>query len=273
MMNWLNHPAIQSGIAPFLAALMVAFLLDRIRLSGLAVLAGFCTTVYLVADFNFEALTATRKIILTGLVAGTIAPVLAIFPSSWRMVRYLLGIGAVAATLWVFWPILIQKPFMESLVLGIGLSLFVTWQVVLTDGLSSQPVRAGAAGLGMGAGVGFSALLAASASLGQLGLAIGAASGAYLFLQFLQNKTLSCERTFTLPVSLLSALLASAALVLAKLPWYCLPVMALIPLAAYLPIMQTRSCRMQIIVFSLMTMLVAVVATGLAWYAEGAALL
>lgn len=271
-MEWLNHPVIQSGLTPFLVALIVAFLLDRIRLSGLVVLAGFCTTVYLVTDFNFESLTATRKVILAGIIAGTIAPVLAMLPSPWRMVRYLLGIGAVAATLWIFWPILIQKPFMDSLALGTGLSLFVTWQVVLTDGLSSQPVRAGAAGLGMGAGVGFSALLGASALLGQLGLAIGAASGAYLFLQLLQNKPSSCGRTFTLPVSLLPALLASAALVLAKLPWYCLPVMALIPLAAYLPIMQTRSCRMQIVVFSLMTMLVAVVVLGLTWYAEGAVL-
>ncbi|SCZ84777.1 hypothetical protein [Nitrosomonas mobilis] len=271
-MEWWNHPAVQSALAPFLVALMVAFLLDRIRLSGLAILAGFCTVVYLVADFNFESLTVTRKIILTGIVTGAIAPVLASFPSPWRMVRYLLGAGAAVAALWIFWPILIQKQLMESLMLGTGLVLFVTWQVVVTDGLYSQPIRAGAAGMGMGIGVGFSALLGASASLSQLGLAIGAASGAYLCLQFIQNKPLSCGRTFTLPVSLLPALLASAALVLAKLPWYCLPALALIPLAAYLPIMRTRSCRIQIIVFSLMTMLVAVAATSLAWYAEGVVL-
>ncbi|MDT8364503.1 MAG: hypothetical protein RQ714_07640 [Nitrosomonas sp.] len=270
MMDWLSHPAIQSGLAPFCAALIVAFLFDRIRLSGLAILAGFCTTVYLVADFNFESLSATKKIMLTGIVAGAIAPVLSVLPSHWRMVGYLLGVSAAAVTLWVFWPILIQKDVTESLVLGTGLALFVMWQVVLIDGLSSQPVRAGAVGLGMGVGVGFSALLGASALLGQLGLAIGAASGAYLLLQLLQNKPLSCGRTLTLPVSLLSALLAGAALVLAKLPWYCLPVLALVPLSVYLPVMQKKSCRMQVVGFSLITMAVAIAAAGLAWYAEGA---
>ena len=52
--EWLNHPAVQSGIAPFIAALITAELFNRLRLSGLAVIAGFAATVYLVADFNFE---------------------------------------------------------------------------------------------------------------------------------------------------------------------------------------------------------------------------
>lgn len=272
VMNWLSHPILQSGIAPFLVALIAAFLFDRLHLSGMAILAGFCTTVYLIADFNFESLTITRKIILVGIVAGALAPVIAIVPSTWRMVRYFLGASAAAVTLWVFWSILIPKQLVESLALGIGLALFVTWQVRVTDSLSSQPVRAGAAGLGMGMGAGFCSLLGASALLGQLGLSMGAASAAYLFLQMVRNQPLSCGRTFTLPASLISALLVSAALVLAKLPWYCLPVMALIPSTAYLPIMQTRSYRIQIMVFSLMTMMVASVAVGLAWYAEGAVL-
>ena len=39
--------------APFVVALVAAELLLRLRLSGLAVIAGFCATVYLVADFTF----------------------------------------------------------------------------------------------------------------------------------------------------------------------------------------------------------------------------
>ncbi len=39
--EWLNHPAVQGGIVPFIAALIATELLNRLRLSGLAVIAGF----------------------------------------------------------------------------------------------------------------------------------------------------------------------------------------------------------------------------------------
>ena len=45
MQALLNHPAVQAGLAPFVVALIVAELLLRMRLSGLAIIAGFAVTV------------------------------------------------------------------------------------------------------------------------------------------------------------------------------------------------------------------------------------
>src|SRR5256885_14679506 len=65
----LANPAVQGGLAPFIAALTVAALFAPFRLGGLAVVAAFATAVYFIAGFTFEPLTATRKIILLGFAA------------------------------------------------------------------------------------------------------------------------------------------------------------------------------------------------------------
>src|SRR6267378_672803 len=69
MQEMLANPAVQGGLAPFVAALIVAALLAPIRLGGLAVVAAFATAVYFIAGFTFSPLTATRKIILLGFAA------------------------------------------------------------------------------------------------------------------------------------------------------------------------------------------------------------
>ena len=69
MQEMLANPAVQGGLAPFIAALTVAALLAPFRLGGLAVVAAFATAVYFIAGFTFEPLTATRKIILLGFAA------------------------------------------------------------------------------------------------------------------------------------------------------------------------------------------------------------
>ncbi len=72
MNDLLNHPAVQGGLAPFVAALIVALVLGRAKLAGLAVIAAFCTAVYLISGFGFTPLTATRKIVLLGLTAAAV---------------------------------------------------------------------------------------------------------------------------------------------------------------------------------------------------------
>src|SRR5260370_9077416 len=73
MQEMLANPAVQGGLAPFAAALIVAALLSPFRLGGLAVVAAFATAVYFVAGFTFSPLTATRKIILLGFAAPVAA--------------------------------------------------------------------------------------------------------------------------------------------------------------------------------------------------------
>src|SRR5438477_13045886 len=74
MQEMLANPAVQGGLAPFIAALTVTALLAPFRLGGLAVVAAFATAVYFIAGFTFEPLTATRKIILLGFAAPLANP-------------------------------------------------------------------------------------------------------------------------------------------------------------------------------------------------------
>ena len=65
MNDFLQHPAVQAGVAPFVVALIVAALLGRTRFAWLAIVAGWATGYALVNGISFSPLTALE-------------------PSSWR---------------------------------------------------------------------------------------------------------------------------------------------------------------------------------------------
>ena len=150
--EWLNHPAVQSGIAPFIAALITAELLNRLRLSGLAVIAGFAATVYLAADFNFESLSAIKKIILAGLIAAAIAPLFDLVADGWRFLRFLIAAACGGVVLWVLWPVLQQKEMQEAAMIGTGVVAYAMWLAIFMDRLTARSVHAGAAGMSLGIG-------------------------------------------------------------------------------------------------------------------------
>jgi len=267
--EWASHPIAQSIIAPLIVALIASGLLNRLRLSGLAVIAGFCATVYLVADFNFEPLSAIKKIILSGPIAAAIGLLLDLTSNTWRFMRYLIVIACSNVVLWMLWPVLQQKEIQEATIYGIGIVTYVTCVAILMDRLATKPARAGAAGMGLGIGIGISALFSASSLLGQLGLAIGVACSAYLLTQLMSGKPYFCGRTFTLPLSLLCGLIAPATMMLAQMSWYCLPVLAAIPLVAQVPLPRNWSLREQIIVLSILTLIIGTASILLAWSKAG----
>jgi len=266
----LNHPAVQGGVAPFVAALIVALVLGRAKLGGLAVIAAFCTAVYLISGFSFTPLTATRKIVLLALAAPVIG-ILADFAfKPTRLGTAILALAAGAATLWVFWPVLQQKDLKIAALLGGGAAVCVAWLVGFSlAALGAHPVRAGAAGLGIGIGVGVSAVLGASALYGQYGISLGAAAGAFLLPQMLGGKKYEAGATFMLPLALTGGLLAAATLILAQLPWYSLLALAFIPLAARLPAPEKSPLWIQAVAVSACTLAVAAVAIALTWQAAG----
>ena len=97
MQELLNHPAVQSGLAPFVAALIITELLQRVRLSGLAIIGGFAITVYLVSDFSLSPLTTTHKLIWLGIASSLVGVALGFFNGSlWRPV---LAVAAGAAAI------------------------------------------------------------------------------------------------------------------------------------------------------------------------------
>lgn len=268
LQDLLTHPALQGGLAPLLAAMLVAELLLRARLSGLAIIAGFAATVYLTSDFGYEPLTSTRKLVWLGLAAAALAIPLSFVRRDW--VRFLLVFAAANATVWLGWNILKQKEITQLLIWGGGGAVLVGWLTFWMDRLADSPARAGSAGLALGLGSGGAALFGASALLGQFGLALGAAAGGYLILVATTNTKLPSGRTFTLPLAMLSGMIAWLAALSAQLTWYALPVLALIPLAAHIPVSDKVSLWLQSLLLAAATLTCAAGAVYLSWHTAGA---
>lgn len=265
MQELLTNPVIQSSAAPFLVGLVAAAFLFPLRLAGLAAGAGFLAAVWLIGAFGFEPLTATRKIVV--LAAG--APVLGVLADlafkPTRATAPILGALFGVASVWVIWSVLVQKPAQEAVLLGGGVAVFMLVVVALTVSLQDRAVRAGSAGLFLGLGTGAGAIIGASALLGQYGLALGAACGAFLLLAMILGKRVVAGATFTLTASVGAALVAAGAMVLARLPWTSLAAFALIPLAVRLPLPEKSPAWIQAIVASLYALVPAAGAGWLAW--------
>ncbi len=257
----------QGGVAPFIVGLVVTLLLQSVRLGGLAVVAAFATAVYFVAGFTFSPLTATRKVILLGFAAPLIGIVVDFGFKATRAGASMLAIVAGLATLWVFWPVLAQKEVALIWLFAGVAAAAVTFMVGFGQMfLADHAVRAGAAGLGAGLGAGIAAILAASATYGLYGIALGAGSGAFLLVQTLGGKPSTAGATFMLPAMLIPGLVAAGAMILAQLPWYSVLVLAVVPIAARLPVPARARVWQQAILLSLYTFVIAGLACYLAWH-------
>ena len=263
----LNNPAVQAGFAPFLVALITAELFQRIRLSGLAIIAGFAVTVYLASNFAIDPLTASRKIVLLGLISAALGLLLSLLQSRWLVT--LLPLLGAAAAVWTAQRILQQHPLQIVLLWGAGSAAYVAILVWGMDKLENDPLRAASAATALGMGTGGAALVGASALLGQFGLALGSSAAALLFIHILGNRALSAGRVFTLPLALITGLTGCIAVLSAKLPWYALPILAAIPLAAWLMPQPRRSPRIQSLLYALPTFAIAVGAIFVTWRVAG----
>ena len=265
MEELLNHPAVQGGVAPFVAGLAVACLLAPLRAGGLAAGAGFLTAVFLVSGFQFSPLTATRKLILLGMLAPAVGLLADIAFKPARATGPVLGAVFGAASVWVFVSVLTQKPAGEAALLGGGVALLTAWLVAATYSLRDQPVRLGAAGVVIGVGVGVAAVLSASASFGQYGMALGAGAGGYLLIQMVLGRVQVGGAAFAVAVGVIGGLLAGASFLLAQLPWMALPLLALIPLAAHAPLPGKAPVWAQAILASVYAAIPAAAAWYLIW--------
>jgi hypothetical protein len=264
------NPAVQGGVAPFVAGLVVAVLFGRYRLGGLAVAAAFATAVYFIAGFGFTPLSATRKIILLGLAAPVVGIAVDFAFRPTRLGSYLLAIAGAAAAAWVFWPVLSQKEFSRALLPGATAVLASAWVVGVSEQrLAGDSVRTAASGLALGVGTGVAAVFGAALTYGLYGIAVAAGSGAFLLVQMVTGKRSYAGATFTLSVTVVAILIASAAMILAQLPWYSVVALALVPLAANLPVPAGAALWLQAVLCSLYGLVVAGIACALAWHAGG----
>jgi len=263
----LNNPAIQSSVAPFLAGLLVAGLLFPLRLAGLAAGAGFLATVYLVGDFTLESLDSKRRVVLVAMAAPALGVIADLAFKPTRATGAVLGAVFAAAGGWVFLNLLKQKSGADLALHGAALAAFMIWVVAFTIALQADGVRAGAAGLGLGLGAGVSAVLGASALLGQYGMGMGAGCGAFLLLNMILGPRVAPGTTLTLTAAVAASLVAVGAVLTGQLPWYALAALALVPVLVRLPLPKATPW-VQGIVAALYAAAAAVAAWVLAWLAS-----
>jgi len=276
MESLIANPIIQSAVIPFFTALLATMALRRFGWlwAGLGLALGFYLSVYVVIGIEFTPLTSTRKIILLGLIAVVVGLVVdgLLHRDTKRRdnSNLLVAIAAAlaaAAALWVIWPVASRKEGTAFWILIVAAMFYSSAIVALFERLKTNAEKSAAAMLAIGVGTGVCTLLGASAKLGQLSSAIGAAAGAYV-LVLLFSKTLRFGSSFTLTGALLVSLIGIAGVVYAKLPWYILVILMLIPAVLALPMRPVRLPAL--IVYALATLPIAGIAIYLTWKIAGA---
>lgn len=253
-------------MAPLAIALVLALALRPLRLEGLCLVAAFVGSVYLVSGLDFTPLTATRKVVLLSMAAPVLGLLVDFAFKPTRLGALLIALAAAAGALWSFWPVLAHKPGSERWLLAgtAGLALaFVSGFSLLQ--LAGDSVRAGAAALALGLGAGVASVLSASVLYGTYGVALAAGAGGYLLPQMIIGRKCQGGATFALTFSVAGGLIAAGAMTLAQLPWYCVLVLALVPVAAILPAPRNAPVWLQAVIVSLYGFVIAGAACALAW--------
>ena len=152
---------------------------------------------------------------------------------------------------------------------GAGCAAYVAVLVWGMDMLEHASPRAAGAATALGIGTGGTALVGASALLGQFGLALGSAAAAHLLIQMVTNKTLPAGRVFTLPLAIIAGLTGCVAVLSAQAPWYALAILACIPVVARLVPLSAQSVRIQSMLIMLLSFAFAGGAVFLTWRVAG----
>lgn len=264
MKEWLLNPAVQAGVAPFLTALITAAVFRRMGWywAGAAVVAGFAVAVYLSSGFQFQPWSSTRKIVALVLGAAALGLLFDLYPYQRRWLLPVVFTAAVAAVLWVVWPVLSRREGVEYWLLAAGVGVYAGWCAAAMESLRAKPEAMLGAAVALGFGAGGTALLGASALLGQWGLALGASAVALWLIVTFTRRT-SVGSLVALPIGLGAGLVGVGAFVYAKLPWYSLAILAVVPLLAHL--MWFR--RLPHVAQAFLSLIVAAVPAGTAaWF-------
>jgi hypothetical protein len=266
VVSTLDHPAVQGGLAPLVAALMIAAIFARTRFAWLAILAAYATMVALSTGFSFSPLTVARKTILVGLIAPILGVVVDVVARGSKTLATALAIAAGAVSIWIFMTILKQRDTTAAIAIGGGVALFVAVLVGLMLRLRNDGLRAGAAGLGLGVATGIAGLLSASIGYLLAGVSIAAGAGALLLTQVLLSRKIAPGFTGTVTIGLLTALFAVGSVLLAQLPWYALPLLLLIPLGVTLRAPEQAPLVVRAAVLAAYALLAAALPILAAWF-------
>lgn len=274
MNGLLSNPYFSTAILPFIVAFLTAWLLNRIHRAwaGLAVVTGFYICAYLITGMQLVPITSTSKILVMGMVVVAIAIVLDLVAKP-RHVKKMLTILGVAAAIWLVWPLVMRQHDLKWWLLTALMVAYVAWLPPSLYELRKKPLRATTAVFSLALGTGIMVLLGASAKLGQLGSALAASAGAYLFLQVFVFKVRSAGAVLLVPAALLCGLIGMAGYIYASMPWYGMPLLAAVPLLANIPLPESYAVWVQEALLLLVTLGAALAAIYLTWLETGSPLL
>lgn len=267
MEQFFSRPEIQSAVVPFVVALLAYFGLQKVTARAWiwALLAAFLAATGLINGITVTPLTGTRKIILLVIASFFVAALLPRVMPRQNLQRVFSIIFCQLALLWVFWAVAarMQASAMALFLIGsIGLVLVLE---NLFNRVADDPAKLHGAGLSLLLGVGLSATAAASALLGQLALALAAASGGALLAWVLGGTEQTKQSITTLPYVMAPSLLGVAAVIFARLPWYALIPLASIPLVVNLVPQKTESRFLRALLASLPGLVIAVAVAFYIW--------
>lgn len=267
MQTLLDDPLVQAALAPLLLALLVGGVLLRTRLVWFAVVVAVATEVALSTGIGFTPLTASRKVLLLVLVAPLLGLALDLLPRPPRATTAMLAVLCGAVSVWAFWSVIVQREPAQTLALAAALALFVGLMVVLTLRLRHDGAAGGAATVALGLAVGVTAVLSASIGNFANGIALAVGGAALLLWQFASQRELAPGYLGMLGVGLAVALFTSATFMLAQLPWYAMPALLLVPLAAHLNVFAQRTPRLRMVALTPLCVAVATAPMLAAWLA------
>jgi len=268
MQELLANPAVQAALVPFLLAFVLAWLLHRPALAGLAVAAALLAVSALAMGLSFETLTSTRKLLLVVLAFALPAAWVARGRASGGAAGAVLAAAAGLAALWVVWRILAQKEGAEALAAGAAAAVFIAGLVEMTRRFARDPIEAAAAAMALGLGSGALALLGASALLAQMGIALGAGAGALLLVQMIRGRTDAPAWSLALVAGVAAALVAEVAAFTGSLPWYAaLPMLAVPWAATWVPGNAQRPAGVAAVIGSCTALIPVAIAVAIAWFA------
>ena len=273
MTELLDNPALQAavqgGIAPFVAALIVAAILGRTRFAWLAIVTGYATQVALSTGFAFSPLSASRKILLVCLATPLVGIAADRLVTRARPVALALTVVAGVAAVWVFVSILSQKEGAQAWLAGVGVALYAAAMTATLLSLRDDALRTAAAGLGLGLATGIAALMSASVGFLTSGISVAASAGALLLVWVINSRPVPPGMLGTATIGVMIALFAEGTLMLAQLPWYALVALLVVPLAVRLPVREPASVLERSFVLSLYALVAALVPIAAVWFAPG----
>ena len=265
-----SHPAVQSGIVPFIVALVVLLVFGKTRpkLTGLAAISAFTVTVGMVMGFSLAPFTSTKKILVMAYLVAAIGLFVDVTANKQEKYRnYLLvtfAAIAVAGLLWVIWPVVSREGSQYSVLNVLGLCSYVAWMVVGISMASGRQEKGSTAVFALAFGTAVVCVLGATVLYGQLAAPFAAATGAWFLYYILASQKGVFPAGFYLTSAVVCAILGAAATVYASLDWNALAIFALIPLTQWIPSKSHRAVWVKLLQSGVTTLIPALAAIGYA---------